>query len=72
MHFKILSSFTLQLLNVFLTDSLPEDGRIQPDQLKDLNYLECVIKVGYYRVCKSDIRQGSYAPWKNLGFLFES
>ena len=29
-----------------LTDSLPEDGRIQPDQLKDLNYLECVIKVG--------------------------
>ena len=29
-----------------LTDSLPEDGRIQPDQLKDLNYLECAIKVG--------------------------
>ena len=28
-----------------LTESVPVDGNIQPDQLKDLTFLECAVKV---------------------------
>jgi hypothetical protein len=29
----------------FLPESLPADGNVEPGQLKDLNFLQCVVKV---------------------------
>ena len=39
-------------MTVFLIESVEQDGNIKPEQLKSLNYLECVLKVKRM-VCKA-------------------
>ncbi len=51
----------------FLTESVPDDGNIVPGQLKDLIFLECVVKVCFFYPSRACVVRKKTCNTKILG-----